>query len=94
MWLHRKECIFKGREASLDGALHEVEGLLAILAGGKRIDGGLVGTTHVIITIHTWQQVLGDLPKYFNIYIYITLVIEPLDNGPLYSGSVSMNLVY
>ena len=35
MWLHRNECIFKGREASLDGILHEVEGLLAIWASGR-----------------------------------------------------------
>ena len=39
-------------EASLDGVLHEVEGLLAIWAG-KVIDSGLVGTGHVILTIHT-----------------------------------------
>ena len=30
MWLHRNECIFKGREASLDGVLHEVEGLQVV----------------------------------------------------------------
>ena len=35
MWLHQNECVFKGREASLDGVLHEVEGLLAIWAGGR-----------------------------------------------------------
>ena len=35
IWLHYNECILKGREASLDGVLREVEGLLAIWAGGR-----------------------------------------------------------
>ena len=35
IWLHRNECIFKGREVSLSGVLHEVEGLLAIWASGR-----------------------------------------------------------
>ena len=35
IWLPRNECIFKGRGVSLDGVLHEVEGLLVIWAGGR-----------------------------------------------------------
>ena len=35
IWLHCNECIFKGREASLDGVLHEVDCLLAIWAVGR-----------------------------------------------------------